>query len=172
MYKRNLQTLLKCMRGPFLTLTPVCVFLGTAASLTYTADIQTLDVLLVMIGALSAHICVNTLNEYLDFKSGLDAVTARTPFSGGSGGLVADPDSVNSVLYLATATLTITLLIGLYFMITGGLLILPVGIAGILIVLTYTQWLNRMPWLCLIAPGVAFGPLIVVGTHIALTGEF
>jgi len=34
---------------------------------------------------LSAHIAVNTLNEYMDFKSGLDYETLKTPFAGGSG---------------------------------------------------------------------------------------
>jgi len=131
-----------------------------------------LDAGLVLIGALAAHIAVNLLNEYFDFKSGLDALTTRTPFSGGSGALVSRPDATDNVLYTALGTLCITTLIGLYFVISRGWLLLPIGLAGMLIVLTYTPWLNRMPGLCLIAPGLAFGPLMVIGTHIALTGEY
>jgi len=39
------------------------------------------------------------------------------------------------------------------------------------LIITYTQWLNRFPFLCLLAPGLGFGTLMVVGTHIILTGE-
>jgi hypothetical protein len=49
-------------------------------------------VLLIFIGALFAHISVNTLNEYFDFKSGLDLTANKTPFSGGSGALPNTPD--------------------------------------------------------------------------------
>ena len=50
------------------------------------------DLMLVLIGAVSAHISVNTFNEYFDFLSGLDAKTVKTPFSGGSGALVENPN--------------------------------------------------------------------------------
>jgi len=43
--------------------------------------------MLALLGAFLAHVSVNTLNEYYDFKSGLDLETIRTPFSGGSGAL-------------------------------------------------------------------------------------
>ncbi len=48
---------------------------------------------LVLLGALAAHGAVNALNEYADYRSGLDLRTARTPFSGGSGTLVDHPQS-------------------------------------------------------------------------------
>jgi 1,4-dihydroxy-2-naphthoate octaprenyltransferase len=53
-----------------------------------------------------------------------------------------------------------------------GALILPIGIAGLVLVLTYTKWLNRYPLLCLVAPGLGFGVLMVVGTHVVLTGAY
>jgi 1,4-dihydroxy-2-naphthoate octaprenyltransferase len=49
---------------------------------------------------------------------------------------------------------------------------LPPGLLGVVIILTYTRWLNRSPLLCLIAPGLAFGPLMVLGTEFALTGHY
>jgi 1,4-dihydroxy-2-naphthoate octaprenyltransferase len=56
-------------------------------------------------------------------------------------------------------------------MVNNGPLLLVLGIAGIVIILTYTQWLNRWPLLCLIAPGLGFGVLMVVGTHMVLAGS-
>lgn len=165
-------TLVRSMRLPFLVLTPVSIFLGYATATVNSLSIPHGELFLVLVGALLAHISVNMFNEYHDFRSGLDAKTVKTPFSGGSGALVQDPDAAKAVLYGAIASLLVTVCIGAYFLFTQGLLILPLGIVGVLIVLTYTQWLNQHPILCLIAPGIGFGPLIVLGTHVVLTGEY
>lgn len=160
------------MRIPFLILTPVSIFLGFAVTVVSSNSIASVDVFLVLLGALTAHISVNAFNEYFDFRSGLDAITSKTPFSGGSGALVDNPDAARKVLGMSVASLSIAMLIGLHFVFERGLLLLPIGIVGVLIVLTYTQWLNRFPILCLLAPGIGFGPLMVVGTQVVLTGEY
>lgn len=160
------------MRLPFLILTPMSIFLGVAASYDSFSSFQYFDLILLLIGALSAHISVNTFNEYSDFRSGLDAKTVKTPFSGGSGALIENPHGLGSVLYVAITSLIITIAIGVYYIFNRGLLILPIGLVGVLIILTYTQWLNRYPLLCLLAPGIAFGPLMVVGTSVVLTGQY
>ncbi|SFM76040.1 1,4-dihydroxy-2-naphthoate octaprenyltransferase [Marinobacter zhejiangensis] len=163
---------LMSMRLPFLVLAPACVLLGVATTLATGVPVNLLDIAVVLVGAVAAHISVNSLNEYQDYHSGLDALTDRTPFSGGSGSLVQHPDSANAVKVAAYLSLAVTLAVGSYLVLRHGLAILPLGGLGIVIILTYTQWLNRQPWLCLVAPGLAFGPLIVVGTHFALTGEY
>ncbi len=112
------------------------------------------------------------LNEYHDFKSGLDFKTMKTPFSGGSGALPNNPKVANAVLLLGLLTLFLTIAIGIYFISTIGATILPIGLVGLVIIVTYTQWLNRMPRLCLIAPGMGFGLLMVIGTHIVLTLDY
>ena len=84
------------IRGRFLLLALTCVALGIAAALK-TRDLDggfVVDALLVLLGALAAHAGVNALNEYSDYRSGLDLQTRRTPFSGGSGTLVAQPQYV------------------------------------------------------------------------------
>ncbi len=53
--------------------------------------------MLALLGAFLAHISVNTLNEYFDFKSGLDLETIKTPFSGGSGADFAAAHGVLSI---------------------------------------------------------------------------
>ncbi|PKI13264.1 prenyltransferase [Colwellia sp. 12G3] len=160
------------MRPPFLLLTLVCVFVGFCTSLTSGALVDKTLFSFTFIGAMSAHISVNMLNEYHDFKSGLDFKTQKTAFSGGSGALPNNPSIATVVLLLGLLALFITIVIGCYFITFIGTSILPIGLIGLVIIVTYTQWLNRMPVLCLIAPGVGFGLLMVVGTYLVLTLEY
>jgi 1,4-dihydroxy-2-naphthoate octaprenyltransferase len=162
---------IRTMRPSFLILTPICVFLGLSSSIAYQSTIDSLMFFIVLIGATFAHISVNTLNEYFDFKSGLDLKTDKTQFSGGSGALPDCPDMARIVLIIGLISLIITTVIGFYLIHQNGTLILPIGITGILLIATYTQYLNRSPILCLISPGLGFGILMVVGTNVILTSE-
>jgi 1,4-dihydroxy-2-naphthoate octaprenyltransferase len=127
---------------------------------------------LVLIGAIAAHISVNSFNEYFDFKSGLDFKTERTPFSGGSGTLRQNPGLVRQALATAIVSVVVVCLVGVYFLALRGWSFLPLGIAGVLVVILYTPWLAHNALACLVAPGVGFGTLMVTGTHFALTGEY
>ena len=160
------------MRVPFLILTPACVLLGIATAVHSGVHINALHVFLVLIGAICTHISVNAFNEYDDFKSGLDTRTQRTPFSGGSGTLPANPEMARSALITALVALGIVAITGIYFTWLRGLALLPLGLLGIVVIVAYTPWLTRIPLLCLIAPGLGFGPFMVMGTHFALTGEY
>lgn len=119
-----------------------------------------------------AHISVNTLNEYFDFKSGLDFSTTRTQFSGGSGALPRNPEMANVVFTVGTVSLIAILVIGGFFIWKYGFAIAPVGMVGAFLIITYTEWINRRPFLCLVAPGIGFGFLMVVGTAFVLAGEY
>lgn len=157
----------RSLRPPFLLLTPVCVGLGlAAASSTPTWPLAAL----ILLGGLSAHASVNVLNEYQDFRSGLDQHTERTPFSGGSGALPGNPAAAPAVAVLAVALIAATATIGLVLLLRVGALLLLPGLAGLALIVAYTRWLNRSPILCLLAPGVGFGPIIVLGSEIAVTG--
>ena len=166
-----LKVLLQTARPSFLVLTPVCVFLGLSTSLAGDSPIDLMVFFILLIGAISAHISVNMLNEYIDFKSGLDVITEKTPFSGGSGALPESPENAAWVLLTSLFFLMVTAGIGIFFIMEMGFKILPIGGLGLALIITYTTWLNRIPFLCLLAPGFGFGVLMVVGTHIVLTGE-
>ena len=167
-----IKTTIRTLRIPFLLLTPVCVFLGVSIVIASQAEINLSLLGFALLGALLSHISVNTLNEYFDFKSGLDLKTNKTKFSGGSGALPENPESVTSVFVVSVMSLLVTLMIGFYFIWLYGLAIVPIGVLGLLLIITYTQWINRYPLLCLIAPGVGFGFLMVVGTQYVLMGEY
>lgn len=164
-----LKTVLKSTRPSFLILSPICVFLGLSTSLATQPQVNIFILFLIFIGAISAHISVNMLNEHFDFKSGLDLTTEKTAFSGGSGALPGNPKMANAILIIGLVSLMLTIIIGIYLILERGIQILPIGIVGVVLIITYTQWLNRFPILCLIAPGLGFGILMVVGTHIILT---
>lgn len=168
----SLGALISTTRPSFLLLTPVCVFLGYSIALPENGNISYPLLVLVLIGALIAHIAVNMLNEYEDFRSGLDFLTVKTPFSGGSGALPMEPVVAPRVLAIVVVLLGVLFLIGIYLIYSIGLNILPIGILGIMLILTYTRWLNRYPWLCLVAPGAGFGLFMVLGTYIVLTGHY
>lgn len=159
----------KSTRPPFLILTPICVLLGVAVALQDHGSVNISLTILVLLGALSAHISANTFNEYFDFASGLDNLTVKTPFSGGSGGIPEAPAAHKTVLTLAIVTLLLTVIIGIYLVNLKGLLLLGLGVIGVITIVLYTRWINRIPLLCLIAPGLAFGPLFVLGTYISIT---
>lgn len=164
--------LLGPMRLPFLVLPPACVLLGLGTAIWTQGRVNVWHVILAFVGAVAAHISVNALNEYFDFKSGLDAKTKRTPFSGGSGTLPAKPEAVRSALLTGLITLALAGLIGIYFLFVWGLALLPLGALGLIGIFTYTNWITRSPLLCLLAPGLGFGTFMVMGTDFVLTGSY
>jgi 1,4-dihydroxy-2-naphthoate octaprenyltransferase len=166
------RAVIQATRGPFLLLTPVCIFLGASTVVAAGGLIDPYHLLLALAGGLLAHISVNTLNEYDDFRSGLDMATARTPFSGGSGALPARPQALNAVFATGVFSLTACLLIGVYFAWLLGFEIVPLGLLGAVLIVTYTEWINRSALLCLVAPGLGFGLLMVAGTAFVLSGHY
>lgn len=165
------KTLLRASRPNFLVLTPLCAGLGIALAGHPVEALGWLNVVLVMAGALLAHTAVNLLNEYQDFRSGLDLITVRTPFSGGSGALPDNPHMAPLVLAAAVTSMILVAIIGLHFLwLRGSVMLLP-GVVGLALVMGYTRWITRMPVLCLLAPGLGFGPIIVLGTLLALGGH-
>ncbi len=169
---KNWKYLLGPMRLPFVVLAPACVLVGLGTAYWTTGRINWFYFTLTLIAGIAAHISVNAFNEYFDFKTGVDAHTQRTPFSGGSGTLQAHPELANSALAIAWGTLGITAIIGIYFIGVWGWLALPLGILGLILLYAYTTWMVYDPILCLIAPGLGFGPLMVLSTYFAMTGTY
>jgi 1,4-dihydroxy-2-naphthoate polyprenyltransferase len=160
------------IRAPFLLLPPCCVLLGMATAAHQAGRLLPLHAVLAMVGALAAHVCVNAFNEYLDFRSGLDAKTARTPFSGGSGTLPLHPEAAYTAIAIVIVSAAVVVCIGIYFCVVRGFGLLWAGIPGLTAVILYTPWATRSPLASLIAPGFGFGTCMVNGTHFALTGSY
>jgi 1,4-dihydroxy-2-naphthoate octaprenyltransferase len=157
---------------PFLILTPACVSLGVGTAIWSSGEVRVLFAVIALIGALCAHISVNSLNEYFDYRSGLDLRTNRTPFSGGSGILPENPHIAHHALAIGLVAFALTCIVGIYFLLVRGWLLLPLGLIGLFVIFFYTSWFTRNPLLCLIAPGLGFGTLMVMGTDFVLTGSY
>ena len=168
----KVKTIVQSMRIPFLVLTFVCVFLGASTVVANQTNVSLPMLTLALLGALLAHISVNTLNEYFDFKSGLDLETIKTQFSGGSGALPQNPEMLGTVLTVAVTSSIALFMIGSYFVWQFGTGIVPIGITGLVLITTYTGWINKHPFICLIAPGLGFGFLMVAGTQFVLQGQY
>ncbi|MBI9049880.1 MAG: prenyltransferase [Anaerolineaceae bacterium] len=164
--------IIRSARPQFLILAPICVFAGLAASLVSGAPFNGIHALLAFIGGTLAHASVNLLNEYEDFKTGLDNLTIKTPFSGGTGNLQENPDQAQKVRTAGWIAAGLTLLIGIFIALQSGWGIIPIGILGLLIIFIYTSFLNKFPWLCIISPGLGFGPLMVMGSEYAISGQY
>lgn len=160
------------MRPPFLILAVACVFLGFGSAVWTAGRANPLYALLALAGGLAAHISVNAFNECFDYRSGLDFRTTRTPFSGGSGTLPANPAAARTAWLTSWLTLALTAGIGIFFLIQSGMALLPLGLLGLAIIFAYTPCLTRSPLLCLLAPGLGFGLLMVMGVEFVLTSTY
>ncbi|WP_333606601.1 prenyltransferase [Arsukibacterium sp.] len=158
-------------RANFLSLTLVCIALAATASWQAGHTLSPMLLLLVAVVSLAAHISVNAFNEYFDFKSGLDFLTQRTPFSGGSGTLVNQPEASQLALLLAIGSLLLLISGGLYLSYQLNWQPLLIGIPGVLLIYGYTQYINRWPLLCLLAPGIGFGIFMTLGAYWVLAGS-
>jgi 1,4-dihydroxy-2-naphthoate octaprenyltransferase len=159
-------------RPNFLLLVPVCVLAGVAASYYVTGEINVTHLVLASIGALLAHMSVNILNIYFDYRSGIDFNTERTPFSGGSPVLVSGLMDAKKALIFGLATMAAVFGIGIYFIVQYGWTVLPIGLGGLVIIYAYTPYITKVPVLTeVIGPGLGFG-LMTLGTYFTQTGGY
>jgi len=172
MEKPSREVILGPMRLPFLLLTPACLLVGVAVAWWEGAPLPVWKLVLLLIGGTAAHIAVNALNEYQDYRSGLDKTTEPTPFSGGSQALPHHPGQERVALTTGLVAMAITAAVGLTFVIKVGPGLLPLGLLGLFSLAAYTPWFTRNPWVCLVAPGIGFGLLMVMGAGYVLTGHY
>jgi len=158
----------KEIRPEFLLLSLALVLLGTAISL-YDGYFNWLRFILTMFGLLLAHTSVNVLNDYFDYKSGIDFETNRTAFSGGSGILTQGLLKAKSAYIFGMASLFAAFPIGVYLTVISGWQLLPLIIVGGLCIYFYTSFLTK--WLIgELWAGLGLGMLPVLGTYYIQAG--
>lgn len=157
-------------RPQFLILSIVLAVLGTAIA-AYDGYFNLGFAVIAFVGLLLTHISVNTLNDYYDYKSGIDMNTQRTPFSGGSGIIPANKMKPNQVLWLAIIAFILAIPVGVYFSLVSGWLLIPLLIVAAICILFYTNIILRTPlpeW----AAGLGLGFLPVMGMYFVQAGEY
>lgn len=158
------------IRAPFLPLSVVLAFLGTCIAW-HDGALHLGYALLAFFGLLLAHISVDVLNEYFDYKSGVDLATKRTPFSGGSGALPAGLVSPKQALWLGLGSFLVIIPVGIYFTVIRGWLLLPLLIVAAVCIILYTPLILRLKWPEW-APGLGMGTLPVLGAYFVQTGAY
>ena len=159
-------------RPQFLILSPILVFLGMSIALN-NGQFNLVYFLLSILGLVLLHASVNSLNDYSDYKTGIDLKVKRTAFSGGSGLLPAGLLTPKAVFWFGMITFLLAVPIAIYFVIVRGLYLLPLFIVGGAFVLWYTSHLTRIGLgSAEIAAGLGLGTLPVFGTFLILNGRF
>ncbi len=157
-------------RPQFLTLSVVLAFLGTAIAW-YDGHFNFGHALLAGIGLVLAHASVNILNDYFDYRSGIDLATRRTPFSGGSGILPAGLLRPRGVLWLGLGSFLLAVPIGIYFVLVRGYQLLPLLLVAAFFILLYSPFILKRPWPEWVA-GAGLGSLPILGTYFAQVGAY
>jgi 1,4-dihydroxy-2-naphthoate octaprenyltransferase len=75
------------------------------------------------LGVIFLHASVDLLNDYWDYKRGIDSITTRTKFSGGTGVLPEKLLSAKSVYLAGLTFLILGALVGIYFVAVRGITI-------------------------------------------------
>jgi len=157
-------------RPQFLILSVVLAFLGTSIAW-YDGYFHLGYALLAGFGLLLTHISVNTLNDYFDYRSGVDLATRRTPFSGGSGILPAALLTPKQVFWLGTSSFLLAVVIGVFFILVQGWLLLPLLLLAAVCILFYTPVILKMPWPEWVA-GLGLGVLPILGLYFTQAAQY
>ena len=166
----NLKTWIQEARPQYLLLPVVLILVGTSIA-AYEGRLNMAYAILALVGLLLCHMSVNILNDYFDFKSGVDLKTMKTPFSGGSGILPAERLTPTQVLWYGSICFVLAIPIGIYFTIVQGWQLLPLLLLGAICVLFYTPVILKThfpEW----SPGIGLGILPVLGAYFAQTGSY
>ncbi|MFQ5940878.1 MAG: prenyltransferase [Nitrososphaerales archaeon] len=128
----------RAIRIRFLLASVIAVSVGLAVSWWKFQQFDPFYAFLTYVGVLCLHASVDLLNDYWDYKRGIDKLTKRTPFSGGTGVLpekLLEPSSVYTagLVFLAVGTS-----IGIYFVFIRGVAIAIILAFAVLAIYFYS----------------------------------
>jgi 1,4-dihydroxy-2-naphthoate octaprenyltransferase len=160
---------LRVIRVRFLLASIIAVSAGLAITWWNTSSITIFDAILTICGVLALHASVDLLNDYWDFKRGIDTTTHRTKMSGGSGVL---PEGLLKPAQVYAAGITFLIIgtaIGIYFVATDGIVI---GIILAFAVISIYFYSTKIVDWGLAEVFVAIkGSMIVIGTYFVQTSQ-
>lgn len=157
-----LSSWLRAIRIRFLLASVIAVSNGLAISYWKTGAVDPFHAALTYVGVVFLHASVDLLNEYWDHKRGIDSVTMRTKFSGGTGVLPENLLKPKAVYAAGLIFLILGASVGAYFVAVRGITIAVIlGFAVVAIYFYSTSIVNA-------GLGEVFvaikGAMIVLGT--------
>ncbi len=171
--KKNLRfyisTWLRVVRVRFLLASVIAVSVGLAINWHLFNSIEPVSAFLTYAGVIALHASVDLLNDYWDFKRGIDTLTKRTKMSGGTGVLPEGLLKPSSVYRAGIIFLIIGGAIGTYFIFTHGIIIAAILAFAILSIYFYSTKIVNF------GLGEIFvsikGTMIVLGTFFIQTNQ-
>ena len=154
---------LRAIRVKFLLASVIAVSLGLSLASYSGHPIDIMHAFLTFAGVISLHTSVDLLNDYWDFKRGIDTKTKRTKMSGGTGVLPEGLLKPKSVYIVGIVFLILGAIIGIYFVIIFGIIIgLILGFAILSVIFYSTKIVN---WGLAEVFVTIKGTLIIIGTY-------
>ena len=160
---------LRVIRLKFLFASVIAVSLGLAISWNITNELNVIHAILTMVGVISLHISVDLLNDYWDFKRGIDTNTQRTKMSGGTGVLPEGLLKPSQVYKAGIGFLIFGGVIGGFFVFTFGITIAIILAFAILSIYFYSTKLVN--WGMAEIFVAIKGTMIVLGTFYIQTNQ-
>jgi len=160
---------LRAIRIKFLLASVIAVSLGLSVTWWHSGTIDIFQAALTMAGVIALHASVDLLNDYWDFKRGIDTKTKRTPMSGGTGVLPEGLLKPKSVYNAGILFLVIGGLIGGYFVVLHGVVIGVILAFAIMSIYFYST--KIVNWGLAEVFVAVKGTLIVMGTYYIQNSE-
>ncbi|MBI1662998.1 MAG: prenyltransferase [Nitrosopumilus sp.] len=159
----------RIIRVRFLLASVIAVSVGLALNWWQNSTIEPFDALLTFAGVMALHASVDLLNDFWDFKRGIDTKTPKTKMSGGTGVLPEGLLKPSSVYRAGIAFLVIGSAIGAYFVLTDGIIIaIILGFAILSIYFYSTKIVDSGLGEFFVA---VKGSMIVLGTFFIQSGQ-
>ncbi len=151
--------------------------LGVILSLIYDKGYNVFWMILSFIGIYLIETGKNAINECIDYISGADRMIDKehkTPFSGGKKTITSGLLTVKQSAFIGVMTMTAAALSGLAIVLFKEPKVLIIGLAGIVIAILYSLPPFKFCYRGFgeIAVGVTFGPLILNGMYVVMSGRF
>ena len=157
-------------RPQFLFLSVVLTFFGTAVAWYY-GSFNLGYALLAGFGLVLTHGSANAINDYFDYKSGIDLNVKRTPSAGGLGLVPEGKLPLKHALWVGVVTSLAALIIGIFFVIVSGRQLIPLLVAAALCLVLYTPVILKTRWPEW-SPGLGLGILPILGFYFVQTGQY
>ncbi len=165
----SLNVWFRVIRVRFLLSSVIAVFVAFAISWLDTANINFFHAVLTACGVVALHASIDLLNDYWDFKRGIDTITKRTKLSGGTGVLPEGLLQPEQVFRAGFVFLILGSSIGVYFILIYGVVIASILAFAILSIYFYSTKIVNF------GLGEVFvtlkGTLIVIGAYFIQTTE-
>lgn len=167
----SLKTLFMASRPQYLLLSVLLVVLGGSVARHYGA-FHWGGFWLCLVGLVLLHVSTNVLNDYYDYQSGIDLVTQRTPYNGGSGLLVEGLLNPRQAWLLGVSAFALAVPIGAYLVSQIGWPLLPLFLLGTALVFGNSSHATRLGYgVGELSAGLGLGALPVYGSAWVIHGQ-